>query len=140
MDKYSTFDVARLFHIDRTRLHEWLKGGYVTPCRLAHGKGTRTEFTREDLYRLQLFIRLLHAFRNRTIAKEFSNVDFHHVGPEKDMMKYGRWEFSFTGDAPLGKGELLKETPSVRPLGDGQVVVVIDLASVKADVDRRLAE
>jgi hypothetical protein len=140
MDDYSTFDVARLFRIDRTRLQEWLKGGYVRPSRKAQGKGTKAVFTRDDMYRLWLFIRLLDVFRSRAVAAEFSNLDFEHVGPGRGRIKYGRWEFSFTEHVLSGKGELLKEAPSGCPVKGGQVVIAIDLASVKAEVDGLLGE
>lgn len=145
-EEFSTFDVERLLDINRLRLQEWLNRGFFEPYRRAAGKGTKTIFTRENLYCLRLFILLLGMFNSRDTAKELSNVSFQNVGPGKDQYKYALLSYSiergniYVPNIPLHSFELLKEKPdfSMRKTEYGKVI--IDLQKIKAEVDGLLGE
>ena len=141
MEEFSTFQVSRLFDIDRTRLQEWIDRGFFTPFRKATGKGTKAIFTREDLYRLRLFMWLLLWLDSRSRAADaLSKVNFKQIGPGKDQYKY------LSLKVPSGKGvsggsfELLKEMPSFKMGIFDLFLMVINLQGIKADVDRLLGK
>jgi hypothetical protein len=66
--KYSTFQASAILGIEYVRLNEWLRG-YFDPEQRAKGRGTRTKFSRNDLYRLKLFALLLDSGVSREMAK-----------------------------------------------------------------------
>ena len=43
MDTFSTFDVARIFHIDRTRLQTWLDKGFFYSVLLINLRTVKAE-------------------------------------------------------------------------------------------------
>lgn len=132
--EFSTFDVARIFGIDRTRLQTWLDKDFFMPDKKASGKGTRAVFTLNDLYRLRLFIYALSLFGSRSQAKAFSNFEFTDVGPGADQFKY--WAYTLHGgEITSGGGTLLKDDPEFRMTEDKIALVVINLLAVKAEVD-----
>lgn len=95
METFSTFDVSGMFNVDRTRLQEWLDRGFFVPYQKAFGKGTKAIFTRNDLYRLRLFIWLVDVLFNRHDAGSYSSIQFENVGPGKDQFKYAVWTIEF---------------------------------------------
>lgn len=141
MEEFSTFQVSRLFSIERTRLQEWLDRGYFEPHRKASGKGTKAVFTRENLYQLWLFMLLLRWFESRSKAHTLSQVNFQNVGPAKEQYKFFVWKVragkSFSG----GSSELVKEMPDFKTGGpDNFIIMSINLLAVKNDVDRLLGK
>jgi len=137
MNKFSTFDVARVFNIDRTRLQTWLDKDFFKPDRKARGKGTKAVFTLKDLYRLRLFLYALDLFGSRDRAKYFANIEFENVGPSEDEFKYYMYTLD-GGEVPLGRGERLKQEPIFTMAKDKVAVVVMNLLTVKAEVDKFL--
>ena len=137
MDEYSTFQVSRILEIDRTRLQEWINRGFFAPHRKAAGKGTKAVFTREDLYRLELFALLL-PWMHRSRAKTISNINFDGVGPEKEQYKYCRLRVSARKGFVVGDTELLKEIPPGDMKKASLFVIIINLLAIKDDVDGRL--
>ena len=137
MNKFSTFDVARIFNIDRTRLQTWLDKDFFKPDKKAKGKGTKAVFTLKDLYRLRLFLYALDLFGSRDRAKYFSNIEFENVGPGEDEFKYYMYTLD-SGEVPLGRGELLKQEPIFTIAKNKAAVVFMNLLTVKAEVDNLL--
>jgi hypothetical protein len=66
---YSTFQARDILGIEYVRLNEWLRG-YFDPEQRARGRGTRTKFSLNDLYRLKLFALLLESGVSREVAKD----------------------------------------------------------------------
>ena len=137
MDTFSTFDVARIFHIDRTRLQTWLDKEFFTPSEKARGKGTKAVFTLNDLYQLRLFLYGLDLFGSRNQAKSFPPIDFEAVGPGKGQFRYLAYTL-YRGKPLLRKGELLKQEGIPRMTEDKVAVLLINLGTVKAEVDELL--
>jgi hypothetical protein len=58
--EFSTFQAAKILEIEYVRLNEWIRG-YFAPAQRATGRGTRTKFTLNDLYRLKMFELLIQS-------------------------------------------------------------------------------
>jgi hypothetical protein len=69
MTEFSTFEAAKILKLDYTRLNEWLRG-YFDPMQRAKGRGTRTRFSLNDLYRLKLLALLVESKVSREMAKD----------------------------------------------------------------------
>ena len=137
MEEFSTFQVSKLFNIERTRLQEWLDRGFFEPFRKASGKGTKAVFTRENLYQLRLFMLLLKWFESRSRAHTLSQVNFQNVGPAKDQYKFFVWMVPVAKGFLGGSSELAKEMPHFKAGSSGNfIMMAINLLAVKNDVDR----
>jgi hypothetical protein len=68
VETYTSFQVRDILKIDYTRLQEWIKRGYVVPTIPATGRGTKSKFSRNDLYSIQTFLLLLQRGISREIA------------------------------------------------------------------------
>lgn len=72
--EFTTFDVMRILKIDRERLREWTKKGYIRPSiQEATGTGTKSLFSKADLYRIGLFRKLIAAGIQRDGAAHLVN-------------------------------------------------------------------
>ena len=77
MDKRSAFSsnhVAKALNIEPERLRQWIRLGFVTPNTPAKGQGSKGIFTRGDVYRVELFRRLLDLGIARSYAASLSQV------------------------------------------------------------------
>jgi DNA-binding transcriptional MerR regulator len=84
-DNFSTFDVAKILGIQRSRLQEWIDAGHIEPSiQKAHGKGTRALFSKDDLYMIKLFVELLGKGFTRNRARSILGL---MAGPLKDVRK-----------------------------------------------------
>lgn len=139
MEEFSTFDVARIFGIERTRLQQWIDDGFITIFKKAEGKGSKAIFTRDDLYRLRVFIWLLGMNRSRFQAMDESNIDFSKVGTGRDQDKF---YYTFTkikeGNITSGGAGVSNKPPEI--LFDDHIafVHVANLLAMKKDVDARI--
>jgi DNA-binding transcriptional MerR regulator len=76
-DNFSTFDVLKIFKISRPRLREWMVRGFIKPTIPANGQGTKALFTKEDIYKIALFIRLIKVgFKRKQASELCCNIDF----------------------------------------------------------------
>jgi len=70
---FSTFDVVKILNIQRERLREWIKEGFVSPTTPAEGIGTKALFSVLDLYKIAVFTKLIDVGMNRRRAAEWVN-------------------------------------------------------------------
>jgi len=89
-NEFSTFDLIKALKIPRERLREWMKRGYVHPTRKAEGQGDRASFTRENVYSVALFRRLVDFGFSRDLAGEFVTG---FIARDKDSPKHQKTEF-----------------------------------------------
>ncbi len=75
MEGFSSFEIVERLGIDLGRLREWLKRGYVAPSvERAAGRGTRSVFSRWDLYRIELFRTLVDRGFSREAAADTASA------------------------------------------------------------------
>ena len=67
-DEFTKADIEKILFIKRTRLQEWIARGFIVPSKKADKKGVANLFTREDVYRIALFFRLLNSGVSRERA------------------------------------------------------------------------
>ncbi len=60
MEGITTLGIEKLFGVKRNRLKEWVFDGHISPSlHLGTGHGSKSIFSREDVYRILLFARLM---------------------------------------------------------------------------------
>ena len=55
---FSTLYVVKILGISRGRIREWTDKGFIEPSKPSSGQGKRNEFTRWELYGIEVFRRL----------------------------------------------------------------------------------
>lgn len=140
-DHFSTFDIARILHIKRNTLQPWLDARFIAPTiQKATRRGTKNIFAVTDLYKIELFRRLLLCGISRNEASFYINVNFANVGPGDTQFKY-----ALISRAKMEEGvdsgiftdiSLTKEAPKVVLKGSDVYGLVLNLLTVKEDVDR----
>ena len=140
MKTFSTFEVEKLLQVKRTALQEWLNEKFIKPIRLADGKGTKTEFSVHDLYRITLFMNLRRLGASRIEASDYSgNVPWNKVGTGESQIKYAYKESKRTSP-PLKTVGVWKSVPKhPRIENDDQVsLLIVNLTAIKKQVDTLL--
>ena len=102
MGKFTTFDVARILKMDRTRLQEWIDKKFITPETPAKGKGSKALFTKEQLYQIKLAVWLLKTGKQRSQAFYIANLAWYNVGTSPGQNKF------LTVNQKVVSGELLE--------------------------------
>jgi hypothetical protein len=68
---FSTLEICRALHIPRERLREWIIRGYIKPSiKEASGSGTKSIFSRWDVYSIALFMELIESGYSREVASK----------------------------------------------------------------------
>jgi hypothetical protein len=145
--EYSTFQAKEILGIEYVRLNEWLRG-YFDPEQRAKGRGTRTKFSLNDLYRLKLFAILVDLGISRSFSGETCNnlrgVDFssgfiavakgalkgsfYRVGPNDKKPPYIK---NITKTDNKGNSEIIELFPAQ---------ITISLPTIKGMVDSSLSD
>lgn len=133
-DRFSLFNVRDILGITQGKLQNWVGRGYIRPSiKRARGHGDRNYFSRDDLYKIALFDKLVPLAIYQTAALAIlQHADFSRV---KDGIKYLHiWR------SPFGKTawEAVTEKNPRAPYDDEWFVITINLQTVVDFVDRRL--
>ena len=147
---YSTFDAERILEIKRTRLQEWLDRNYIVPFHKAKGKGDKTRFVIEDLYKIKLFQEFLdrRIKQRERAAYLLSILDKEATSPTEEPRKvdWGRDYFSYIEfshdehpklkDEPNFTGSYHDKFPS-HDMEDHHIFqIIINLKVIKRLVDK----
>ena len=138
MGKYTTFDVARIFKIDRTRLQEWIDKGFISPETPAAGKGTKALFSRDQLYSIKLAYWLLKAGKQRRDAFEIADICWENIGTKQGQFRYLVIDYRVLEknlSAELGGDTLLPKYPADEMTDPDVFRFVINLIAVIREVD-----
>jgi hypothetical protein len=73
-DLYSTLDIVKALNIPRERLRDWMTRGFIKPSLPSTGKGTIAIFTKEDIYGIAIFGKLLEKGFKREVASEYTDI------------------------------------------------------------------
>jgi hypothetical protein len=142
-EEFTTFDFDKKLGIQRNLLAQWIMLGYIVPSvTRAKGLGTKNLFSRNDAYKIVLFRKLVEAGIQRKEAKLLIGFNFEIVGPgPKDKqfaVCYWRDKASGKGLKVIGDLELVEGPPTIHRRSEGACTIVIDLLSIKEEVDRKL--
>lgn len=138
--KFTTWDINAIFDVNRNRLQPWITAGFIKLTQPADRQGTKNLFSLHDLYRLYLFLKLLDAGFSRQRAKKTSiGISFDNVGDVEDQNKYSTEVLSEKLPANRA-GYLSKEAPSVDLKDDESFALVVNLVSIKKQVDKLIEQ
>lgn len=71
--QFSTFEVDKILKITHSSLQQWMNRGFIVPSiQIAKGRGTRSIFSLEDVYRARIFQELHRAGLPQSEASEHS--------------------------------------------------------------------
>ena len=141
---WTTFDVEKIFQIKRTSLYEWIdpKYDYISPSERADGKGTKTLFSLEDLYRIALFINLLRLGSTRLEAADYiKTVDWGKIGDGKNQLRFAYKRQEMVSGKIKGKGtwKTDRELPELIK-GDYVFFLLVNLVGIKQQVEMLISE
>jgi len=138
MESFTTFEIEKKLGIPRNRLQQWIDRGFVTPSiEQASGHGTKNRFSRNDLYRMELFKRLAWYGLSRKEASEYSDISFENVGQSKYLV-VKREVPDENAICMIGTMEIVSSPPEIDFNGD-VLVFVVNLLLIQEKVDRKLA-
>jgi hypothetical protein len=138
-NEFSTFDIVKRLGINRNTLQSAIAGGYVVPDiqKASKKDGTRSKFSREGLYTVSLFFKLIQFGRSRFEAREESNISWARVGTELNYLKISG---DITKDPRMEiGGSAMKENYPTDDMKDGEAFrLIVNLVALKNEVDSRL--
>ncbi len=86
-DEFSTLDIVAALKIPRERLREWMNREFVKPSQAASGLGTKAIFSRNDVYAVALFEKLLEiGYKREDAAKELDLFYRHFTDGTKAIL------------------------------------------------------
>lgn len=74
-NEFSSYEVADALGIKKEAFRGWIKEGFIEPQKPADGRGTKSAFSIEDVFRVELFRRLLKQGYSRERAKWISTLE-----------------------------------------------------------------
>jgi len=73
--EFSITDIEQLCEIDRNRLYQWMRAGYIEPTiQKASGHGTKNKWSFSDLIKIQVFKRMLESGWSREATSKITNA------------------------------------------------------------------
>lgn len=137
--EFTTSQVLKILNLNRNTLQDWMDRGFVTPSiQKSTKQGEPNIFSRNDLYIIFLFNRLVSFGLNRKLAKEHSDISFENVGPKKNQIKYSTLTRGYVPDMKRGKitsNNLFNAPPTVDLRENDAFGLVTNLMSIKNEVD-----
>jgi DNA-binding transcriptional MerR regulator len=142
-EEFTTFQVSRILGVSRSSLQQWLDFGFIEPSKqVSEGKGSKNLFSREDLYRIEMF-RVLHraGVAQKKAGKLGSEFDF-----DKAARNPQSFRMAFLSYTPNEEGQLRMERgykkldSKIKGRKPFHICILIDLLQIKVDVDRRIQE
>ena len=144
-DTYLWPDIRKIFKLDRNAFQVWLTHEYIVPSIfVAPKRGYNHKFSRNDLYNIALYMKMLSLGLEKADAAEYLNVNFSKVGSGKAQSKFMITPPLFANN-PIDKPIKLYTTIPVslysRILGlSTDIIIIINLLIIKEDVDSRIDE
>jgi hypothetical protein len=141
--KYTTTLIEELYGIPRARLKEWIARKYINPSyQKASGRGTRHLFTRNDLYVIVLYQKILELGISRKTAGIYMQWLFNKSGDYTSSIEQGARYLVILKIAPSGEEPyihlgLSKEIPNEVPISF-EYILAINLENIKDNVDEKL--
>jgi len=136
---FSSFSVCDVIEVPHERFRQWLRRGDVEATTPAEGQGTRAEFTAPDIYRAELFKRLVDSgYRREVAAGVVKQIDHDSIGgnilvysveAQKDETKFFARTFADFKQAV----EFMESYP-------WREVRVLNLAGLRRDMDNRIKD
>jgi DNA-binding transcriptional MerR regulator len=141
MEEFTTFQVSRILGVTRSSLQQWIDFKFIEPSiSVAEGRGTKNLFSREDLYRIEMFRALSRSGIAQKKAGKLRgkfNFDLAAKNPQKFRVAF----FSYNPDE---KGELQMNMgykrlgAKVKGKTPFYICILIDLLQIKEGVDQRI--
>lgn len=73
-DRFTTFEIEKALNIKHGCLRAWVNEGFIKPTWPAKGQGTKSFFTRLDVYKIAVFKILILYFKRSFAAKIIENA------------------------------------------------------------------
>jgi DNA-binding transcriptional MerR regulator len=139
---YSTFDTAKILGVTRSSIQQWMNCGYIAPSlEQSVGRGSKNFFSKDDIYRIEMFrILSLAGIPQKEAGKLKNKFNFDVVAKNPEKYRYGVVFYRKSGNSgkkiSLGylsqKGRIKDDGPPLR--------IILDLVQIKAEVDREIRE
>ncbi len=130
--------------IKRNTFQDWLDRELIVPSiQRSTKQGEPNIFTKNDVYCIQLFKRLIEQGITRGLAKyAIENLSFKNVGPGRDQIKYAVLKRGWVPKLESGKSFSLKLVKQLSPTVDFNenetFSLIFNLLDIKEEVDKAL--
>jgi DNA-binding transcriptional MerR regulator len=135
---YSTFDTAKILGVTRSSIQQWMNHGFIVPSlEQAVGRGSKNFFSKDDVYRIEMFrILSLAGIPQKEAGKLKDKFNYSLVAKNPDKFRYGV-VFYQKSDISGKKISLGYLSLNGRIKDDGHILrIIVDLVEIKAEVDR----
>jgi DNA-binding transcriptional MerR regulator len=142
-EEFTTFQVAKILGVSRSSLQQWLDFGFIEPSiSAAEGRGTKNLFSREDLYRIEMFRALSRAgVAQKKAGKLGSEFDFDKAARNQQSFRIAYLSYTPDEEGQLKMDRGYKKLDSKVKGGKRfHICILIDLLQIKKDVDQRIDE
>jgi hypothetical protein len=140
---YTTTEIEQKCGIPRARSKEWIARKYINPSyQKASGRGTKHLFTRNDLYVIVSYQKILELGISREMAGSIVKTFFYDFGDYTSQIERGLCYLVITKVAPSGENpeihpQLLPKIPKDIPI-TSEYILAINLENIKENVDQKL--
>ena len=139
--EFQMSDVTKITKVKRDRLKMWLENGWIaTSVQRASGKGSRNIFSKDDLYRIVLFKKLVESGIDRKFAGLCTQGFFAQPFMESFLNPdiYCWFEIYRTGEGEYQSSLVLKPGSSPRDKVDCYDMVAINVSKHLAEIDLKI--
>lgn len=141
--EFKTSEVRKIFGLRRNNFQDWMERKFVFPSiKKSKKPGEDNVFSKDDLYRIQLFIYFLKLGLSRERAGEISyNTSFENVGQEPGCYRYLLIETEITKEGMVFRGTTIFKSKSDFNWRDElQGFIIVNLLLLKERVDNLIAK
>ena len=144
-EAFTTTEVREVLELNRNTFQVWKDQKFIKPADIQESRrrGESNIFSRNNLYQIHLFSVLLEMGIQRQVAKEVQNLSFENVGPGRQQLKYAVCKRVRVKGIKHGKAtqwSLHLGAPRVDLEGEGDIAFVVDILTIKNEVDTLIAE
>jgi len=140
--EFKTTEVRKIFSLKRNNFQDWMERGFIKPSiKKSTRKGEDNIFSKDDLYRIYLFIFLMLMGLDRSTAAEYAAVSFQSVGEEAGNYKFFKIDCKFIQiehQIVTRHWSLLHSYSETEQKRDFEAFIVVNLVMIKKKVDELL--
>jgi hypothetical protein len=140
-----TSEILTGLELNRNTFQDWLDRKLIVPSvQQSTKQGEPNVFSKNDVYCIQLFKRLIEQGFTRGLAKlVIENLNFDNVGSKRDQSKYAVLKRGWVSKLESGISfslSLTKKPPEVDFKKAETFSLIFNLLAIKDDVDKRLED
>ena len=142
---FTISETAKILDMEQGRLREWVAGGFVTPAYPSGGQGRSHRFSKNDLYKVKLFQRLVEAgFTRNDAMSHVRHFNFRSIGTKGRRLYCFKFSRDVAGnilESITGDGFFVEDdnTAHIAMADTDMVAIVMNIGAIIKEIDEKLA-